>query len=140
VTSPLTKWLLAALLLALLSVGAAAQSEEAEEHVPEPYGEQEFSPAARSLRRAEIILFGSLPLTLFLSLEVYDFYRFARNDWDFAYAPFPLRPPAAAGYEVRESAGVLLGAVTVSALLALADYMIGRVRERRAEDPDPHRR
>lgn len=135
-----TAGLLAALLLALLSVEAAAQSAKAEQPVAEPYGEQEFSPVARSLRRAEIILFGSFPLTLFVSLEVYDFYRFARSDWDFAYAPFPLRPPAAAGYEVRESAGVLLGAVSVSALLALADYTIGRVRERRAQDPNRHRR
>jgi len=128
--------LLLLLLPALLAAGLPAGAEEATPLPAEEYSEEEFSQAARDLRRAEIILIGSFPLTMFLSLEVYDFYRFARNDWDFAYAPFPLRSATAAGYEVKEAAGVLLSAVSVSALLAVADYAIGRIRERRAEDAD----
>jgi hypothetical protein len=128
-------WLLLAV---LLSAGGAVHSEEQSTPAAEEYSKEEFSQAARDLRRFEILLFGSFPLTLFLSLEVYDFYRFANSGWDSAYAPWPLRPPAAAAYADSESAGILVAAVTFSAALALADYVIGRLRERRAENPNRH--
>jgi hypothetical protein len=99
---------------------------------PEEYEEEEFSPALKALRRGEIILFGSFPLTLFLSYETYDIYRFFANDRLPQYRPWPVRPPDAVDYEDWETAGVLVSAVSVSLALALSDYLIGKVLERRA--------
>ena len=135
-------WLL---VLALTAASGFAQDAQTDTPIPEKYREEEFSPAARNLRRAEIILFGSIPLTVFLSLEVYDSYRFLRRrvtdgQWDLAYAPWPLRSATAAEYEKGESIGVLVAAVSLSALLAVADYAIGRARERRAEEAARDRR
>jgi hypothetical protein len=128
------------ILLVLFAAGGLAHAQDKTERLPEDYAEEEFSQAARNLRRAEIILVGSFPLTAFLSLEVYDFYRFAHHDWDVAYAPWPVRPPTAAEYSNAESVGVLVAAISLSAVLAIADYAIGRIRERRAEDPRRHDR
>jgi hypothetical protein len=129
--------LLRLLLLALLL--AAPLMAWAEEPVPEEYGKDEFSPLLRDLRRGEIILFGSFPFTLFLTFEVYDFYRYASHDWAREYSPWPFRSPGAAPYEPEEAVGVLVTAVSLSALLALADFVIGKIREQRAENPPPDR-
>ena len=99
----------------------------------EEYSEEEFSPVLRDLRRAEIIMLGSFPLTLFVSLELYDLYRYAESGGDYQYAPWPFRPPDAAGYSSRENVGVFLSALSASLLIAAADYVIGRVREKRAD-------
>jgi len=99
---------------------------------PEEYEEEEFGRGLKALRRGEIILFGSFPLTLFLSYEVYDIYRFFANDKLPEYRPWPARPPNAAPYEDWETAGVLVSAVSLSLSLALTDFLIGKALERRA--------
>ena len=119
--------------LALIALPACAQEQDSEETDPEDYTVEEFSPFLSDLRRAEIILFGSFPITLFLSLEVYDTYRFIKNDRNYQYAPWPFRPPDAAGYSNPENIGILLSAASVSLLIAVADYLIGRSREKRLE-------
>ena len=99
---------------------------------PEEYEEEEFSSGLKALRRGEIILFGSVPITLFLSYEVYDIYRFFANDRQPQYAPWPARPPNAVPYQEWETAGVLATAVSLSLAMALTDYLIGKALERRA--------
>lgn len=99
---------------------------------PEEYKEEEFSPGLRALRRGEVVLFGSLPLTLFFSYEVYDIYRFFANDRLPEYAPWPVRRPDAVPYTEWETVGVLVTAVSLSLTLALTDYLIGKALERRA--------
>ena len=99
---------------------------------PEEYEEEEFSPGLRALRRGEIVLFGSLPLTLFFSYEVYDVYRYFANDMLPVYAPWPARRPDAVPYDEWETYGVLLTAVSLSLTLAITDYLIGKALERRA--------
>jgi hypothetical protein len=99
---------------------------------PEEYQEEEFSSGLKALRRGEIILFGSMPITLFLSYEVYDIYRYFANDRLPQYRPWPLRSADAAAYENRETVGVLVSAVSLSLALALTDYLIGKALEHRA--------
>ena len=99
---------------------------------PEEYEEEEFSPGLQALRRGEVVLFGSFPLTLFLSYEVYDLYRFFANDMLPQYRPWPARPADAVDYEDWETVGVLVTAVSLSLTLALTDYLIGKALERRA--------
>jgi len=99
---------------------------------PEEYQEKEFSRGLKALRRGEVILFGSFPLTLFLSYETYDIYRYFANDRLPQYRPWPARPPDAVAYQGWETAGVLITAVSLSLSLALTDYLIGKALERRA--------
>ena len=99
---------------------------------PEEYQEKEFSRGLKALRRGEVILFGSFPLTLFLSYETYDIYRYFANDRLPQYRPWPARPPDAVAYQDWETAGVLITAVSLSVSLALTDYLIGKALERRA--------
>jgi hypothetical protein len=107
---------------------------------PEPYRPEEFPKVLQDLRRGEIILIGSFPFTLFLSLEVFDFYRFAINDWAPEYAPWPFRSPASPDYSAAEKGWILLSALSASAVLAIADYVVGRIVERRAQGSSPRRR
>jgi len=111
-----------------------AQQLQSEDTDPEEYAEDEFSPVLRDLRRAEIVMLGSFPLTLFVSLELYDLYRYAESGGDYQYAPWPFRPPDAAGYTNRENVGVFLSALSASLLIAVADYVIGRVRGKRPDN------
>jgi hypothetical protein len=100
----------------------------------EEYGPEEFAPWLRDLRRGEIILFGSFPVSLFVCFEVFDLYRFFANDYQIQYAPWPFRPQDAAQYSTGEKTGLLVAAVSVSLLVAGADYLIGRARARRNAD------
>jgi hypothetical protein len=125
----------AACICLLLAAGAASPQETTPEKkapVPEPYGEEEFSPFLKALRRGEIILFGSFPISLFLTFEVYDLGRYFANDRQLEYAPWPFRPPNAAEYSPMEKVGVLVTAVSISLAVAVADYLIGRIRAKRA--------
>jgi hypothetical protein len=100
---------------------------------PEEYGEEEFSPFLRDLRRAEIIMIGSFPITLFLTLEAFDIYRYIYHDGDPDYLPWPYRPPNPVPYERNEIAGILVTAISVSFLITVADYLVGRAKEKRSE-------
>lgn len=119
-----------------VSTPPAAATPPAITPVPptEEYTPDEFAPWLRDWRRGEVIMFGSFPISLFLCFEVYDLYRFLANDYQIQYAPWPLRPANAALYTSGEKAGLLLSAVSISILLATADYLIGRAHERRTAD------
>jgi hypothetical protein len=135
-------WAVLCLLALGLCLPAAASAQSAGQGTPLPsapapkqpeeYEEEEFSRSLKALRRGEIILFGSLPLTLFLCYEVYDIYRWFANDRQPQYRPWPLRSADAAAYESWETAGVLVSAVSLSLTLALTDYLIGKALEHRA--------
>ncbi|UCF98626.1 MAG: hypothetical protein JSV89_03600 [Spirochaetaceae bacterium] len=119
--------------LLLLALPVYSQDQNADDTEPEEYQEEEFAPFLRNLRRAEIIMLGSFPITLFLSLEVFDIYRYVDNDRDPQYAPWPFRPPNAAPYESYQTAAILVSAVSASLLIAVVDYIIGRAKEKRLE-------
>jgi len=102
------------------------------ENKPAEYKDEEFSPFLRALRRGEIILFGSLPLTLFITYEIYDVSRYFAYGQRLEYAPWPFRPANAASYSSEDTRNVLIAAASFSLALAVADYAIGRVIAKRA--------
>ena len=116
-----------ALLLACLAFPPGAACEET--HVPAPYKDEEFPAWLRDLRRAEVILVGSFPFTLFFTFEAYDTYRYVAGRGD---PPWPLRPGSAQVYTDEEKKWVAVSAVSLSVLIAAADYIIGRIHERAA--------
>jgi len=83
-----------------------------------------FPQWSKDLRRFEIVAFGSFPFTYFFSTVGFDTYRFATNNWDRRYAPWPIKP-AAAIEQTQEQKFRVLGAAAGGALLvALIDYSI----------------
>ena len=126
--------ILLALLLSLTPI-FAQQAVEADTE-PQEYGEDEFSPFLRNLRRGEIVMLGSFPLTLFLTLEVFDIYRFIDNYGtpdSYKYVFWPYRSSDPAPYSPREKTGILVTALSASLVIAVADYIIGRAKEKRSE-------
>jgi hypothetical protein len=103
-----------------------------ETKTPAEYEKDEFSPFLQALRRGEIILFGTFPISLFLTFEFYDLGRYLAYGQQLEYAPWPFRPPNALPYSDEDKRNVLLIAVSVSLALAIADYVIGRVIAKRA--------
>jgi hypothetical protein len=99
-------------------------------HTPAPYVEQEFPRWLRDLRRAEVILIGSIPFTMFFTFESYDTYRYVTSGLDPYYAPWPFRPGSAQQYTTQEKTGIVVSALSLSLLIAAADYLIGRIHER----------
>ncbi len=126
---------LALVLIALTVLAGTVHSQQqtgvGSDTDPEGYSEKEFAPFLRDLRRAEIVMLGTFPITLFLSLEAYDVYRFAASGGAPEYAPWPFRPPGAVGYTGKENLGVILSALSTSVLIAAADYIVGRVKAKR---------
>ena len=104
----------------------------AENNEPVPYEDDEFPEWAHKLRRAEIIMFGSVPLTILLSYFTYRIIRFGIHDWESDYRPFG--NPDSPSFTTREHIGVLITACSISVVIAIIDYAIGRVREKRLEN------
>jgi hypothetical protein len=113
---------LCVLLLALCGAGAFSQ-----EHVPQPYAPDEAAPWLKDLWRAEAVAVGSFPFTLFFTLEVYDTYRYATNNFNPSYAPWPLGSSIATSYSAQETAWLAVSAVSVSLMIAGLDYLLGRL-------------
>ena len=116
---------------------AVRPQEKAPEKAPESrvvkeYEKDEFSPFLQALRRGEIILFGSFPISLFLTFEIYDIARYFTHGQQLEYAPWPFRPPNAPAYSSADTRNVLIAAVSVSLALAIVDYVIGRAIAKRA--------
>jgi len=129
---------LSVLVLSVLVLAAplGAQQADAGSSEPQEYGEEEFSPFLRNLRRGEIIMFGSFPITLFVTLEAFDIYRYIDNIGNpeaYRYTPWPFRSAYPAPYESSEIVGMLVTAASASLLIAVADYIIGRAKEKRPE-------
>ena len=81
-------------------------------------------------------MFGSFPITLFLTLEVFDIYRYIDNIGNpeqYRYTPFPFRAANPYPYSSTEIAGILITAASTSLVIAVTDYIIGRIKENRSE-------
>jgi hypothetical protein len=113
---------LIAVVFVLIVAAASAQDETP---TPEEYTEEEFSEWLHDLRRAEIVLVGSFPITMFVTVFAYDIIRYASNEFQPEYAPWPFKGPNAVGLEDEERRGVLIAGVSISGLLALADFLLG---------------
>ena len=125
----------AAFLLVLSSVGAQnapGPNEESEANKGasedyEPYEKAEFPGWLLDLRRAEVIFIGSLPLTLLFSSLSYDGYRLLRA----ALQPDAIQTAGAeaGSYTPAESSGLLIAGLSVSALVAILDFILGRLEK-----------
>ncbi len=123
---------LASVLLLLVAVALSGQSTD-RPVVPgaEPYEKDEFPVWARDLRRAEIVALGSFPLALLATRLVYGFGRFfaasiAAGAIDPAYLPPLFAPPGAVPLDRQDNARILTGAVSLSAVIAVVDFALGR--------------
>ncbi|MDR0689428.1 MAG: hypothetical protein LBG08_04050 [Spirochaetaceae bacterium] len=92
-----------------------------------------FPQWAKDLRRAEIVAFGSFPFTLFVATFATDTVRFANNNWDTRYAPWPIR--SAGGIEMSTNQRLMtIGAAAAgSILISLADHFIVRYKRNKVE-------
>jgi len=97
---------------------------------PEEYREDEFSPFLKELRRGEIIMLGSLPLSIFLAIETYEIYRYVQHDKDPDYAPWPFRRHGGVPFSDPEAKGIFISALGFSFLIAVTDFIIGRFKGR----------
>ncbi|MFP4373469.1 MAG: hypothetical protein ACLFPO_03995 [Spirochaetaceae bacterium] len=123
----------AVLLLCVTAAALPAQSGENTETEAEPYSPEEFPRWAEDLRRGEIIAFGSFPVVLLLANVGYDAVRFGREslragEWNYTYAPWFFGPPDKPPLTEEERVGVILSAAGISVGVALADFIIGRIR------------
>lgn len=94
---------------------------------------EEFPLWARDLRRAEIVAFGSLPFTLFLSRIGVDTWRWSNNSWDMQYAPWPLKGTSAVDMTSDEARASIAIAFGISTLIAIADHLIVRHKRTQAQ-------
>lgn len=113
-----------AVLLCLAFVHGAVAAQEA-------YDRHEFPEWAHDLRRAEIIALGVYPIAYLFTTLGYDLFRFTRESLRagavaIEYAPLFFAPPDAPGYTKQERRGVFIASVSLSALVAAADYILGR--------------
>ena len=102
--------------LILFSCATTGQTSGSADKEPVPYEEGEFSPGLMKLRRGEVLLFGSLPL----------FYMFTSLGYDLAVQNPPDDTNTVLGHKMAVS-------VSLSGILALADFIVGEVRENREE-------
>jgi len=126
------------LLISLLGTTALPSAysqvpESAEVEDAEPYEPGEFPDWAFDLRRAEIVLFGSLPFTLLFSRLFYGLGRYAFHSYQAGesvpeFLP-PLFAPAGSGdYTADDQLRIALLAVSASAGVALLDFVLGLLR------------
>ena len=117
---------------ALLIFGGFAAP--AEDHTPKPYSPDEFPVWMKEMWRAEVIAVGSFPFTLFATLEVYDSVRYFSNALNPSYAPWPFGSGSAASYSASESGWLAVSAVSLSAVIAAIDFVIGRLNAQPSHD------
>lgn len=108
---------------------ASGRSETRSSPEAQAGAKDELPQWARDLRRADIITFGVFPFTFFLAGVIVDTYRFSQHDWDSRYAPWPVG-------SVSRTTGEHVVTISIAAggavLVAVADYIIQRVKRERA--------
>jgi hypothetical protein len=122
-------WLFVVLLAAVGAFGAGAETPKA----AVPYTDDEFPAWARDLRRAEVVAFGALPITIFYAQFSIDCYRFAVADWDRRYAPWPIKSAGAVPMTDAQSRTALAAGVVGAVLTAVVDYFLARYKRSLAE-------
>jgi hypothetical protein len=113
-------------LLACVLLAGAPGAVFAQDHTPQPYSPDEFQGWMKDLWRAEVILVGSFPITLFLTLESYDLYRYFDTGFNATYAPWPFNTGSTLNLTAQEQAWIIVSAVGLSLTVAVIDFMLGR--------------
>ena len=91
----------------------------------------------KDLRRAEIVAFGSLPLTIFWTTFVIDMYRYGTHGWDTRYAPWPIKSSGAIDMTTSEMKMMFGIAISSSVLIAVADHIIVRYKRSKKRSVEP---
>ncbi len=112
----------------------AAEPALAEDHTPKPYSPDEFAGWMKEAWRADAIMVGSFPFTLFLTLEVYDTYRFVLSGFKTTYAPWPIGSGTAVSYTTQETLWLAVSALSLSLVISGIDFLLGRINEQPAHD------
>jgi hypothetical protein len=92
-----------------------------------------FPQWGKDLRRAEIIAFGTFPFTMFTATLVMDTLRASKHNWDGRYMPWPLKTAGAIEMTNEEHELVFISAAAASATLALADFVIVKIKQYRSQ-------
>lgn len=98
---------------------------------PEPYKDDEFPVWAKKLRRFEIITLGSYPLSFLVAQWGNEFRRWIDKDFSDAYRPFPFKSNPYPVLGRQEKIGIVISSISISMTVALVDYIIGKVIEKR---------
>jgi len=132
--------LLVMLLLCPFNAFGQSDSEAAddtESQEPEPYSDEEFPPWLRKIRRGEVILIGSIPITMLVSNLSVQLYWYAAKDFEEAYSPSIFGGNSQSAYTDDEKKMILrntfITAISLSAAIALSDFIIGEILEKRDE-------
>lgn len=107
--------------------GAAAAQAPAGQQ-PVPYAPEEFPGWLRDIRRGEVILIGSFPITLLFTSFFYQVYRYAANNFTAQYAP-GLFGASTIPLTTDERIQVLISGAVVSAVVAIIDYILGKTQK-----------
>ncbi len=114
------------LLVACVLLAGAPGGAFAQDHTPQPYSPDEFQGWMKDLWRAEVILVGSFPITLFLTLESHDMYRYFNTGFNATYAPWPFNTGSTINLTAQEQTWIIVSAVGLSLTVAVVDFMLGR--------------
>jgi hypothetical protein len=99
----------------------------ADDHVPVPYAPGEFPGWLSDVWRAEAVFVGVFPIALFVTLEVYDSYRYTAHEFAPQYAPWPFGSSTAASYSSSETLWLAVSALSLSLTVSGIDFLLGRI-------------
>jgi hypothetical protein len=122
-----------AVLLAFAAIEATGETKAARDVTPAPYEKDEFAPWLKELWRAEIVFVGSFPFTMFFVLEGYDVYKYAANNFNSSYTPWPFRTSSEITYSTTEATWLVVSALASSAIVSLIDFLLVHVGRQPAD-------
>ena len=124
--------ILSLLLIVIIAATPLLADDAYEQLLPEEYNEDEFHPFLRDLRRAEVILVGSYPFSIFFTKIGMDMFDYASSGFDRAKAPAIFGGTAREARTSDETAKLLLSALYVSIGITVADFIIGKIKDKKA--------
>ena len=96
---------------------------------PEEYNKEDFPQVLRDIRRAEIILVGSYPFSVFFSKLGLDIYDYAASGFDSKSAPSLLGGAGEPDKSSSDVERVLITALCISAGVTILDFIIGKIKK-----------
>ena len=121
---PKKRILIIIICITLIGPIPAAAQDSAGSSDYEPYMEEEFPPFLIALRRAEVVFFGSFPLTMLATTLVYEGYRRTAM----IVAPTDDRLVGIGTYSTTEEKWILLSGVIISTIISVVDAIIESTR------------
>ena len=99
--------------------------------LPEPYDPDEYPAWTKKLRRATVVFVGSYPLSVFFTKLGMDLYTWGYHDFSSEYSPAILGGGGDKSRKMtpNEIKRVTLGALAVSGVVTLADFVIQEIKE-----------